>query len=183
MAYSVYIHLHHDHRTTSNTLRVKSSNLPFVSKLLEIYVTRCLITHLIENNLLELYQSAYISHHSTETALFFVQNDILDALDRRCGVIQVLLDMSAACDTVDQEILLSRLEQHFGMSGPALMWMRSFLSDRWQSVNVPGGASSNSNVVCGVPKDLLLGPLLFSTYTPPIGDLNHMTQSELPSLR
>ena len=157
------------------------SNLPFVSKLLEIYVTRCLITHLIDNNLLERYQSAYMSHHSTETALVFVQNDILDALDRRYGVIQVLLDMSAAFDTVDHEILLSRLEQHFGMSGPALMWMRSFLSDRWQSVNVPGGASSN--VVCGVPQDLLLGPLLFSTYTPPIGDLNHMTHSELPSLR
>ncbi|KAI0216007.1 hypothetical protein LSAT2_031934 [Lamellibrachia satsuma] len=60
-----------------------------------------------------------------------VQNDILEALDQRYGVILVLLDMSAAFDTVDHGILLSR--QRIGMSGPALMWMRSYLSDRWQS--------------------------------------------------
>ncbi|KAI0237102.1 hypothetical protein LSAT2_012421 [Lamellibrachia satsuma] len=81
-----------------------------------------------------------------------VQNDVLEALDQRCGVILVLFDMAAAFDTVDNEILLSRLEQRFGMSGPALMWMRSYLSDRWQSVNVPGGASGKSSVACGVPQ-------------------------------
>ena len=79
--------------------------------------------------------------------------------------------MSAAFDTVDHEILLSRLEQRFGMSGPALTWMPSYLSDRWQSVNVPGGASSESSVACGVPRGSVLEPLLFSMYTAPIGDI------------
>ena len=100
-----------------------------------------------------------------------VQNDILEALDQRFGVILVLLDMSAAFDTVDHETLLSPLEQRFGMSGPALMWMQSYLSDSSQSVNVPGGASSNSSVACNVPQGSALGPLLFSMYTAPIGDI------------
>ncbi|KAI0233890.1 hypothetical protein LSAT2_015879 [Lamellibrachia satsuma] len=65
-----------------------------------------------------------------ETALVLVQKDIIEALDQRYGVILVLLDMSAAFDTVDNEILLSRLEQHFRMSGPALTWMRSYLTGR-----------------------------------------------------
>ena len=84
------------------------SNLPFISKLLERYVARCLLDHMTANNLLERHQSAYKSHHSTETALVLVQNDILGALDRRFGVILVLLDMSAAFDTVNHEIPLSR---------------------------------------------------------------------------
>ena len=57
------------------------------------------------------------------------------------------------------------------MFGPALMWMPSYLSDRWQSVNVPDGASNKSSVACGVPQGSVLGPLLFSMYTAPIGDI------------
>ena len=57
------------------------------------------------------------------------------------------------------------------LSGPALMWMRSYLSDRSQSVNVPGGASGKSSVACGFPQGSVLGPLLFSMYTAPIGDI------------
>ena len=63
------------------------SNFPFVSKLLERYVARCLLDHMTANNLLERYQSAYKSHHSTETALVLVQNDTVGALGRRGGVI------------------------------------------------------------------------------------------------
>ena len=121
-----------------------------MSKLLERYVTHCLIKHLTDSNILERYQSAYKSHHSTETALVLVQNDILEALDQRCGVILVLLDMSTAFDTVDHQF---------------------FSSGRSQSVNVPGGASSKSSVACGVPQGSMLGPLLFSMYTAPIGDI------------
>ena len=57
-----------------------------------------MLDHMTANYLLERHQSAYKSHHSTETAVVLVQNDILGALDRRFGVIVVLLDMSAAFD-------------------------------------------------------------------------------------
>ena len=147
------------------------SNLPFISKLLERYVARCLLDHMTANNLLERHQSAYKSHHSTESALVLVQNDILGALDRRFGVILVLLDMSAAFDTVNHEILLNRLEHRYGMAGSVLAWMRSYLTDRSQCVYLQGSASSNSGVACGVPQGSVLGPLLFSAYTAPIGDI------------
>ena len=104
------------------------------------------------NNLLERHLSAYKSHRSTETALALVQNDILEALDRRFGVILVLLDMSAAFDTVNHEILLSRLEQSYGMAGSVLAWMRSYLTDRSQCIYLQGGASSKTDIACGVPQ-------------------------------
>ena len=110
------------------------SNLPFVSKLFERYVAHCLLDHMTANNLLEIYQPAYKSHHSTETALVLVQNGIIGALDRRYGIILVLLDMSAAFDTVNHEILLSRLEHPYGMAGSVLAWMRSYVANRSQCV-------------------------------------------------
>ena len=94
------------------------------------------------NSLLERHKSAYKSHHSTETALDLVQNDILGALDRRFGVILVLLDMSAAFDTVNHEILLNRLEHRYGMAGSVLAWMRSYLTDRSQCVYLPAKPAS-----------------------------------------
>ncbi|KAI0215617.1 Cysteine synthase 1 [Lamellibrachia satsuma] len=80
---------------------------------------------------------AYMANSMGFKCIFFIpeimsQNDILEMLDGRRGVILVLLDMSAAFDTVDHEILLSRLEQRFRMSGPALMWMQSYLPERSQ---------------------------------------------------
>ena len=106
------------------------SNLPFVSKLLERYIARCLLEHMTTNNLFEIFQSAYKSHHSTETALVLGQNDILGALDRRHRVILFLLDISA--DFVNHEILLNRLEHRYGMAGFVLVWMRSYITDRSQ---------------------------------------------------
>ena len=147
------------------------SNLPFVSKLLERYVARCLLDHITANNLLERYQSAYKSHNSTETALVLVQNDILGEFDWRYGVILILLDMSAAFDTVNHEILLSLLEHRYGMASSVLAWMRLYLTDRSQCVCLQGGASSKPGVACSVPQGSVLGPLLFSAYTDPIGDI------------
>ena len=73
--------------------------------------------HLINNNLEEPFQSAYKRCHSTETALLKVQNDILIAIDNKKCVALLLLDMSAAFDTVDHEILLERMSKRFGIKG------------------------------------------------------------------
>ena len=83
------------------------SNLSFVSKLLERHVAVQLRQHLDNNNVLDTFQSAYRQHHSTETALVRIQNDHLHSVDRRNGVLAVLLDMSAAYDTVDHSMLIS----------------------------------------------------------------------------
>ena len=78
-----------------------------------------------------------------------------------------LLDLSAAFDTIDHSILLQRLHRYFGISGPALRWFKSFLSDRHQTINISGTLShiSPQHLPFGVPQGSVLGPVLFSLYT------------------
>ena len=88
----------------------------------------------MENSLLEELQSAYRIFHSTETALLKVQGDILESLDNGLVTVLVMLDVSAALDTLDHGILLSRFENVFGISGAAFKWMASYIKDRSQVV-------------------------------------------------
>ena len=123
------------------------SNLKFLSKLVERAVFVQLNEYLVENELHEVFQSAYKSFHSTETSLLRVQNDILQSLDKKQSVILVLLDLSAAFDTIGHEILLSRLAERFGISGNVLAWFKSHLSSRSQFVNINGTYSSTHKVL------------------------------------
>ena len=93
------------------------SNLPFISKVLEKVVDKSLEHYLSEN---KGFQSAYRKFHSTESALLKVQNDILQSLENNCVTVLVLLDLSAAFDTIDHHILLHRLENLFGITGKPL---------------------------------------------------------------
>ncbi len=147
------------------------SNLQFLSKLTERAVAGQLIEYCDINHLRELLQSAYSSYHSTETALTLIHNDIMLAMDNQKVVLLLLLDLSAAFDTVDHEILLSRLRIRFGVEGKALDWFRSYLTDRTQSVMIDGKMSSAKDLRCGVPQGSVLGPILFCIYTSPLGDL------------
>ncbi len=83
----------------------------------------------------------------------------------------VLLDLSAAFDTIDHNILLNRLENFFGISGSALAWFKSYLSDHHQFVAVNEEVSYRSQVQYGVPQGSVLGPLLFTLYMLPLGDI------------
>ena len=85
---------------------------------------------LCDNDLNESLQSAYKKHHSCETALLRVQNDILKSIDNKQCVVLLLLDLSAVFDTVDHKILLQRLRSRLGTRGKALAWLQSYLTDR-----------------------------------------------------
>ena len=146
------------------------SNLPFVGKLMERCVIEQLLEHIRTNNLMEPLQSAYRSHHSTETALLKVKTYVLKAMDNREVMCLVLLDLSAAFDTVDHKILLERLENYFGVTGVALRWIKSYLTNQSQRViigdtNTTGAKSNSIRLEFGVPQGSALGPILFTLYT------------------
>ena len=147
------------------------SNLPYISKIIERVVAAQLNKHMSENNLYEVFQSAYKKSHSNETALTRVQNDILRSLDEKRCVLLVLLDLSSAFDTVDHTLLLSRLSSCIGVSDTALAWFKSYLSGRYQAVQVNRSTSRKQHLRFGVPQGSVLGPLLFSIYTLPLGQL------------
>ncbi len=96
-------------------------------------------------------------------------NDLLFSSDRGCISLLVLLDLSAAFDTIDHNILLIRLENFLGISKSALAWFKSYLSDRHQFVAVNEEASYRSQVQYAVPQGSVLGPLLFMLYMLPLG--------------
>ncbi len=146
------------------------SNLTFLSKIIEKVAAARLKEHFETNNLLEKHQSAYKQFHGTETALIKVQNDILRKMDKKHAVFLVLLDLSAAFDTIDHNILLSRMESS-GVIGPPLKWISSYLSDRSQSVSIGSTLSTPANLLFGVPQGSVLGPLFFTIYSSPIADI------------
>ena len=121
-----------------------------------------------DNQLFEICQSAYREHHSTETALTKIVNDMLLAMDSKQCVLLVLLDLSAAFDTVNHSVLLESLEEDFGINGAVLSWMDSYLTDRTQSVTVNGILSDPQPLAVGLPQGSIVGPGEFPTYTAPL---------------
>ncbi|XP_078363787.1 uncharacterized protein LOC144648005 [Oculina patagonica] len=141
------------------------SNLAFISKLVETVVAKQLQYYLNCNNLFPVFQSAYRQNHSTETALLKVMNDILLNMNDRRVTLLILLDLSAAFDTVDHDTMLRRLEHSFGIQGKALSWFASYLSGRSQRIMINESLSKPFNLEWGVPQGSCLGPLLFTLYT------------------
>ena len=124
----------------------------FLSRILEKLVAKRLLSHMDNHNLHEVMQSAYKKYYSTETALVRVQNDILTHIDNKHGVILVLLDLSAAFDTIDHKTLLHQLRHRMGISGTALEWFRSYLTGRTQAVCIEGEYSTAAPLQFGVPQ-------------------------------
>ena len=147
------------------------SNLNNISKLLERLFLARFQPHVTSSPNFNPLQSAYRRFHSTETSLLNTFDQVYTAADASKPTLLVSLDLSAAFDTIDHPTLLSRLEIGFGVSGSALDWIRSYLVDRVQRVVVGQAKSATTSLSTGVPQGSVLGPLLFSTFTSPVGHI------------
>ena len=97
--------------------------------------------------------------------------DIVQAIDGKKPVISVLLDLSAAFDTIDHTVLLHRPKHDFSITGTALKWLDSYLSHRTQTVKIGDSFSTKQKIVFGVPQGSVLGPVLFSLDSSPVAKI------------
>jgi hypothetical protein len=141
------------------------SNLSYLSKLIETAACKQLCKHIDSNNLWHSNQSAYRPYHSVETALLSVSSSILQLLDRRRSVLFLMLDLSAAFDTVDHHILINTMATKFNIVDSALTWIKSYLDNRTIAVKCKNTISQQSfRLDTGVPQGSILGPVLFNCY-------------------
>ena len=147
------------------------SNLPYLSKIIEKCIVAQLKLHMESNSLDENHQSAYRKNHSTETALLKITNDLLCAMDKsRCSIL-VMLDQSAAFDTVNQDILMQRFQSTYGITGSAHAWLDSYFRHRTQAVSINGKSSHPKELVTGFPQGSVLGPFSYPAYTSPLFEI------------
>ena len=115
-------------------------------------------------HLFPLNQSGYLKQHSCETAVCKVTNDLQHFINEGKMGILVLLDLSAAFDTIDHQILLNLLEHKFGITGNVLRWCKTYLHGRSFSVKIKHVRGGRILLIYGVPQGSILGPLLFILY-------------------
>ena len=143
----------------------------FLGKVVERVAIDQLQSYLTDNVLFAKNQSAYRHFHSTETALVGVNNDLLKAVNEHQEAVLVLLDLSAAFNTVDYDIFLKRSEERYGVSGTVLSWFASYPENRKQSVIIGSESSDPTTLERGMPQGSITGPAMFVLYTGPLQDI------------
>ena len=144
------------------------SNLLFLSKLIERVVDSRLEKHMTLNKLHNDHQFGYKKHHSTECLLLKIVNNLLLSCDENMPSVVLLLDLSAAFDTVDHEKLLKILYTDIGIRGKAYSWCKSFLTNRTFRVKIGEAYSDEETLLFGVAQGSVLGPRFFNIYTRPL---------------
>jgi hypothetical protein len=134
-----------------------------ISKVMERILHTQLYEYLTANNLLFEHQYGFRKFLSTASALLDCTNDWYINMDRKLFNLVVFVDLNKAFDTVDHEILLEKL-MHVGITGNALLLLKSYLTDRTQRCEVNGSIPNENGIKCVVPQGCILGPLFFLLY-------------------
>ena len=139
------------------------SLLSGVAKLFEHLVCSQVVTYFENNRLFFKHQYGFRRQHSTEHPIMHFCKNVLNAVEKKHFNISIFIDLKKAFDTVCFSILLDKLE-HYGISGMANNWFRSYLSERSQITEINGVRSSERILLTGVPQGSVAGPLLFLVY-------------------
>ena len=158
------------------------SLLPITSKILERVVYNQLIKYLEDNKLLNPSHHGFRQNHSTATALLEMHSSWVEAVEEDKITAVVLLDMSAAFDLVDKNILIEKLKL-YGLEESSSKWMESYLSERSQQVYLDGEMSESLPVNIGVPQGSILGPILYCLLVNDLPELvhNHEPRDDSPT--
>ena len=140
------------------------SNLQFVSKIVERVTLDQFTQHCNSNSLLPDYQSACRKYYSGETSLVKLVNNILWAMKKQLVTVVVILDLSAAVDTVDHDLLLEVLEKQYGIVGTARQWYTSYLKQRTFKVSIRGTTTQPRQLDYFVPQGSVQDAFLFIAY-------------------
>ena len=159
------------------------SLLPILSKILERAVYNQLIKYLEDNQLLHPSHHGFRKSHNTTTALLEMYANWVEAAEQDKITAVVMLDLSAAFDLVDKEILIEKLKL-YGLEESSASWMNSYLSERNQQVYLDGELSKSLPVNIGVPQGSILGPILYCILVNDLPELahNHDAAEQSPTL-
>ena len=139
------------------------SLLPSISKIFEYVIFYQTLDYFINNSLLCSDQFGFRPGRSTELAALKLVDHLISQLDKNNTPINIYIDLSKAFDTLDHQILLSKLE-YYGVTGTANTLFSNYLCNREQYVEYNGAKSNTLNISTGVPQGSVLGPLLFLIY-------------------
>lgn len=138
--------------------------LPAISKAFEKIACTQITNYLIDNALLDPYQSGFKQYHSTTTALLHITDEISTAQDNGCLSLLVLLDFSKAFDSLNHQVFLSILKS-LRFSNESIQWFRAYFQERRQRICMDGTLSEYHPTDTGVMQGTVCGPIFFSIYT------------------
>ena len=123
------------------------------------------------------------NQHTGKTAVPKQHDSVIRSIDECKGVILLLIDLSAAFDTIGHAILLNTLSNTIGVKDRCLSWFAAYLQHRQYTVLIAGEQSKPHKLTCGVPQGSVLGPLLFTIYMTPLVSILRTSWHDLPSIR